>query len=896
MANFLAVPLKNSSEVELQRPLQNFIKNTYSDSIDGDEFSQQIKELSKQRSNAVCRKLDKHANSLDMLAKYYDQLVTMDGKLPIMEGQIAINFGWQDAFDKGSFLGGARKQSAPTAAFEKVCVLFNIAAMNSQVAALQSMDDDDGLKSAAKQFQTAAGIFSHVKGSVYSAVQQVRTYDMQPECLGALSSLMPAQAQESFLRKARKDKMKDVIISKVALSASELYTEAAKALSQPQVKDILPKDWIPTVLGKQYYMHAISEYHQALVCRASKSYGPEIARLMHASDLLSEVERKGGQAIDTKDFAARVGQELKAVRKDNDFIYHDVVPSRDKLTKPGTAQIAKLLELSTPFSTDSVDLFESLVPLSVHNAAVAYDNRKAEVVNREVGKLREASQLMNSVLASLNLPASIEDLKGDSVPQSVLEKSQGIKQKGGLEHIGRLFHELPELLKRNKEILDEAVSQLDEERNSDKQMKERFKEKWTRVPSDQLTTALRAESSKYQTILNNAVQADHVVKEKYQKSRPFIIILSKSEAEIAASLPSASGASALQGSPVVQELRQLMKDVEEIKTVREVLENEIKSATVDMKSNFMQALAADGAINEESMSNSCIDQTYSSLIQQVQESVRKQETILNNVQDANTRFSSAKQTNTSGQQREETLRNLASAYDSYMELTSNLQEGTKFYNDLTQILVKFQSKVVDLCFARKTEKEELLKDLTQSLAHQPTVPPPSAPTHHNTGQSAPPERPPASYRAPQSTAPPAQAPPQQPAPPPQQAPPSQSPAAAAASAPPPQAVPGGYPQQPSSAPQYQPMPSYAPYGGAPMAMPSPMPAYSAGGYGQQGGYPQQGYGQQQPQQPGYGYQQPPAQGYPGQVPPQQGYPTQPQQGYPQQPPYGYNPYGQQPPR
>ena len=42
-----------------------------------------------------------------------------------------------------------------------------------------------------------------------------------------------------------------------------------------------------------------------------------------------------------------------------------------------------------------LDLFEKLVPLSVHNAAIAYDNRKAEIVNREVGKLREATQLMN---------------------------------------------------------------------------------------------------------------------------------------------------------------------------------------------------------------------------------------------------------------------------------------------------------------------------------------------------------------------------------------------------------------------------------------------------------------------------------------------------------------------
>ena len=63
---------------------------------------------------------------------------------------------------------------------------------------------------------------------------------------------------------------------------------------------------------------------------------------------------------------------------------------------------------------------------------------------------------LTSVLASLNLPAAIEDLSGQTIPKSLLDKSAAVNEKGGLNAIDVLMQELPELLQRNREILDEV--------------------------------------------------------------------------------------------------------------------------------------------------------------------------------------------------------------------------------------------------------------------------------------------------------------------------------------------------------------------------------------------------------------------------------------------------------
>lgn len=97
------------------------------------------------------------------------------------------------------------------------------------------------------------------------------------------------------------------------------------------------------------------------------------------------------------------------------------------------AAFAKATPVPEKFSSSFTDLFDSLVPVVVQQALVSYDTRKQEIVSAEIGKLRESTQLLNSILASLNLPAAIEDVGGEKVPASLREKSLSVAQAGGCE-------------------------------------------------------------------------------------------------------------------------------------------------------------------------------------------------------------------------------------------------------------------------------------------------------------------------------------------------------------------------------------------------------------------------------------------------------------------------------
>lgn len=88
-----------------------------------------------------------------------------------------------------------------------------------------------------------------------------------------------------------------------------------------------------------------------------------------------------------------------------------------------------------------------------------------------------------------------------------------------------------------------------------------------------------------------------------------------------------------------------------------------------------------------------------------------------------------KHSNNESNLREKVFKNLAEANDNFVKFVAYLKEGTRFYYELTKILLRFQSKCSDTVFAPKIERDELLGDLQQSIARELSVPSISLPTY-----------------------------------------------------------------------------------------------------------------------------------------------------------------------
>lgn len=753
MTVFIGIPQKKTNEIDLVKPLEQQLTTYYGNNLN---FDQDLESLNNLRKEATFKGIDgKSSNTLNALQKYYDQLKVFSEKCPIDD--VPINFKWKDSFEKASYSfisTGSTSQIIQSLAYERVCVLFNIAACYSDVAASllnENIHNEHSLQIGAKNFQIAAGIFSQLKSEVPGALGSRCTHvDMNSNTLNVLQFLMLAQAQEAICIKA--SGMSDTNLSKIASQCSDYYGESYKLMQA--VKSTWPsKEWMNHAHSRQLVYNAISDFHQAAVALSTKKYGEEISWLKHSVESFEQAEAKLSQPEYIQQYQRKAIKRLEEAVKENDFIYHARIPEYRLLNVVERFSLVNSTAVPSKFCSDYSDLFSNLLPLKFQQAWHKFEERKQQIINVEVAGLQESTANLNAILASLNLPASLEDAPGVDLPQSLKDKSKYVRQKGGIQHLTKLIEDLPQLLQRNKDILAEIEKSLKEEEEQDNAQRHKYgQKKWSRQASSFLNKAWKEYVNKYRSTINTAIEADEKVKSKFRDNQYEISLLSnESPTAINDAVPTGYQGHNYSNAPCVSKLRQLMSDVEELKKTRSEVEEKFKNLDLEpIKKRFEDASKSqDSVFNDDAMVAEVLGEVLGPLEKRARQTKDKQDALVKEIQCANDDFVELRGGSSSlAMERDKFFSRLAVAYDSFNDLLRHLQEGTKFYNDLTQILVGVQTKVDDYCYSRKIEHDELIKNLGDTPASKNTSssapnqqPPPVQAPHVATGDASAPQQP-----------------------------------------------------------------------------------------------------------------------------------------------------------
>lgn len=739
-SNILFLPFRRSHSVNLSEAVKEYISSKYDQHPD--MFTKDLETIEKMRSTAIHAQ-EPHPSNIPKLQSYAAQLVWISGKFPI---DIGVEFPWYPALGYNT----SRPINRNNLRFELANIIFNLAAMYSQLAMSSNRSTPDGLKVAANNFCLAAGVLSHLRDNVLPELRTTPPEDMDTMTLECLEKLMLAQGQECFWQKAVKDGLKDATIAKLAARVSDLYNEAGEAGIQ---SDSISSEWIHHMTAKHHHFAAAAQFRAACDCLEKRKYGEEVARLRDSLTCVNEAlkeQRYINKVVlaDLNGLKNRVTEDLKRSEKDNDMIYLLPVPPKAELkildrANMVVSRVSKEVSESNSMLGDHGELgpalFSKLVPYSVHLAASIYvDRRDRLVTNTIIEELEALTAEIHDVLRSLNLPGSLQALeKPLGIPPGLLAHAEEIRQQDGLNRLLRSMEDTKKLKKSDQAIYHEGCDILKSETAEDDGARRKYgTDRWSRPPGEQTAPKLYAQIAEIDGYFKAAENSDNIVKTKLKENEHLISLLNGPDYDLENYVP--SGRRPAITGDVEREagkLRGCFNEVSRLESRRrrkiEALRTKAKQDDISEYRACLDMISAHSLLDPEllreaarlereyPMQNieavqfeSLFDkrlQMYDADQDMVKDEGREQQEAIKRLQNANATFVNARRGDQSTKQREQALQNLENAYYKYKEIIANLDVGRKFYNDLAKIVNRFRDESRSFVYQRKQEASQIEK-------------------------------------------------------------------------------------------------------------------------------------------------------------------------------------------
>ncbi|CAE6379605.1 unnamed protein product [Rhizoctonia solani] len=790
MPNQLSIPFKQTSPAQIKEAVLSYIEFDHTDSHP-DAFKWDISRWEELRKDGVGGYV--HVNRVDATLLYHAHLILLLTKFP---ANIGLTITYEPAFP--SLV--RRVCSVEDLTFERACVLFNFAALYSQLGTAAGRSTTESIKIVAAHFQNAAGVLQYLSKEVIptlaSSLGQAAPMpsELLEPSLKSLEYLMLAQAQECYWQKASmEENYKDGTLAKLAKQVAVHYESAMSAVATVSPSPF-PQEWINHLALKKHHFEGVAQYRQsrsdllshkytrfilfcqAVVLMSDVRYGVELGRLRLAQNEVKQGLERSSKGVakavidDVKSLAKALDTNFSRAQKDNDLIYHQNVPPESTLESIAGVNMVnsvidnKLKDPSLAIGNTDNALFAGLVSHGVRTAIEVYVDRRDNWIKEEVegiSKLMDAD--VTRLLQRLNLPGSLDALdKPAGLPPSLLRRSEEIRSMGGTDALQALVDEVQTLGRSAGGILEEAFDILDNEASED----ETF---FAQVPEDgaQIATQsgyfasqiankdLTAKANNYRQILDNAASSDATVRNKWEEWEEnvtvlcynpvcsrlpddvlFMLILARFplsflQDEMERMVPSHATSQSTQSTQAHTYARAIRAALEDLDDLRNSRARCIESArqrasTDDIKPRIVREAAglARWVEVKPAMFESTMEEElgkFDRYKESVEAGRAKQEELLTKVEQLNELLIQARIDDPVLKQREAALQSLDLAYHRYLEVLSNVTEGSKFYTDFSAHLNIFQDECTRWSELRHRQRNEIMELLSQLARARPTT-------------------------------------------------------------------------------------------------------------------------------------------------------------------------------
>jgi len=703
---------KETDFYEFSSSVKKFIKIQY-----GDKLVQQY-----DHSVAVIEQMKKDLNNLqeasegsrDHLAKYYCFLRFMAGHFPNVGNQkINFVFSWKDSFTRTRITQG-------NIYYEQANVLFNLAVIEAQLAGNETRSTPESAKAAALHLQNAAGIFTAIKDDVNPKIHEKVTLDLTSDCLDALLNFVLAEAQQCIYESAVYKQMKNTNLAKLAYATSTLFENAQKQMSSTNCQQIFDRYTVGSCQMKQAFYEALSQYHLSLDNLTQMEIGKQICRLGRAKQLANSgfsYYVTNGLKGNIQTLLSILDKAIGIAEKDNQTVYHERVATLDKLDPLEKQILAKPTPMKSAEDLNVTDPFSQLIPITVLEAKGRYGDQLQQKVVPFFKSVRNNREKIRGDLARVGLPGSVmsaDQEKQQGIPDKVFSQVYRITQIGGVNRLKELRKTLGEMSDETNLMCRKIAADLDKEEQEDRECRDQFGKGWSRLPSYQLTQKVRKDLDDYGGKVQMAQKADQLIDSKMDSMDSKFRIFSMKKDQLDAMIPSSGSASTTAmdtSGSVFLELKASLQELESCFAEEEKVEKDFK-ATMDSEQIEKELLHKqtnlDAAVKEK------LDAHEKNFITPVLGIQKKEAELMQKIIQLNGQWTNQRGNKQSA--KEKFVQDIFETINKYEEISSNLQEGIQFYTNVQDLVRKIKHRVEDFCFARRTEKQDLISNIQLQLS------------------------------------------------------------------------------------------------------------------------------------------------------------------------------------